>query len=503
MLDDSTPTPIAGTEGQPFVPVFSPDGRWVAFVATAEGRYLLKKVPVEGGAAITLARAADDLHPRFTSSESDLWWSGGQLVFANRSGILAMSDDGGPPQQLVSSNPTTEVVSSPQLIRGGSHVLFTVRRLGETGIQANTLVVQAVGSESRKVVVTGGARGRLLPSGHLAYSSGTNLVGVAFDEDRLEIVGDPIVLASDVTYWSVSDTGTLVYEPIPASTGTTILWVDRDGREHPIVTPSLAQVLNLRLSPDRSRLAFRMGDDIWLWTFARNTLTPLARPTTVEADPTWMPDGRRIVFASRPETAGRQILVQSADGSGTATIVTEPPGGWPSATSPDGKFLVFESIAIAGTLMLQPIDPPVLPKPLVKGNANVAEFSPDGRWIAYQSSESGRVEVYVQPFPAVETGRWQISTGGGGQPLGSPAGRELFFVDGTGTLLAVPVDTRTGFVAGTPKTLFSVNQFGFRITGAKRNYDVSLDGRQFLFSRRSTAGASIEIVTNWFEEIAT
>ena len=216
-----------------------------------------------------------------------------------------------------------------------------------------------------------------------------------------------------------------------------------------------------------------------------------------------MPDGRRIVFASRPNDADRQILVQSADGSGTATIVTEAPGGWPSATSPDGKFLVFQTVTAPNSLMLQPIDPPGVPKPLVKTTSNNPAFSPDGRWIAYQSSDSGRGEVYVQPFPAIDTGRWQVSTGGGGQPLWSPAGRELFFIDATGTLLAVPVDTRTGFVAGTPKTLFSVNEFGFGVTGAGRNYDVSLDGKQFLFSRRSTASGLITIVTNWFEEIAT
>ena len=153
--------------------------------------------------------------------------------------------------------------------------------------------------------------------------------------------------------------------------------------------------------------------------------------------------------------------------------------------------------------MLQEIDPPSVPKPLVKSTSNNAAFSPDGRWIAYQSSESGRGEVYVQPFPAIDTGRWQVSASGGGQPLWSPAGRELFFIDAAGNLMAVPVDTRAGFVAGTPNMLFSVSQFGFGVTGAGRNYDVSLDGKQFLFSRRSTTQGSITIVANWFEEIAT
>lgn len=497
-LSDASPVAIPGTEGSPLVPAFSRNGRWVVFVTTADGVFPIRKVPLEGGTAVTLTTAAQDLHPSFIAGESDLWWGDGRVIGVNKSGIIAISENDGTRQQLVSSDPAKEVLSSPQLIRDGKYVLFTARRLGESGPQAQALMVQGLGSTDRKVVVTGGVRGRLV-AGHLMYSSGTNLVAAPFSEERLEVTGEPKVLAAGVTRkWAVSETGTVVYESAPVSSGSTLWWVSRDGREHPIEAPPLPAVSNIRLSPDGSRLAFSSGGDIWVWTIGGNTMSRLnVQAKTLEYNPAWMPDGRRVVFDSGPELVRRQILVQSADGSGSPALMSDVPGGWPNAVSPDGRFLVFHDVSWPQSLMLQPITPAGPPRSLVNGASLNAEISPDGRWIAYQASESGRWEVYVQPFPAVAGGRWQVSRDGGEQPLWSPSGSELFFITAAGLLVSADVDTRNGFVAKTPKALFSVDRFAVRPrAGAIRGYDISRDGKQFLFTR-APVFAPITLVMNW------
>jgi hypothetical protein len=193
--------------------------------------------------------------------------------------------------------------------------------------------------------------------------------------------------------------------------------------------------------------------------------------------------------------------MRSADGSGAATVLTPKPGGWPNTVSPDGKFLVFHTIGIFPSLMLQPIDPIGPARLIVKGPALNAEFSPDGRWLAYESSETGRTDVYVQPFPAIDTGRWQVSLNGGRQPVWSPSGRELFYVSQENVLTAVPLESGASFVAGKPVALFPAGQYTPGSTGGIRNYGVSADGKRFLVTKRPAGSATITVVTNWFDEV--
>jgi serine/threonine protein kinase/Tol biopolymer transport system component len=508
-LDDPKPVAISGADGTPYAPTFSPNGRSIAYLARdlREAAWVVKKVPAEGGPVITLAKlSSDHIHPNLSPTELDLSWGGSQIFLGGKNGVFAVPESGGTPQLIVPADPAKEVVSSPQLIAGGRQILFTVRRLDATGPQANSIVVQTLGTNTRQALVVGGAHGVLLPTGRMLYISGSNLMGVAFDAARAAVTGEPAVLTSDVTQrFEVSDAGTLVYEPTAGAAGPpTIVWVDRSGREEPVVTSSLPAIGNMRLSPDRTRIALTAAGDIWIWTFARHTMTRLSlTPTTVEYNPAWMPDGRRIVFDSGPQgaAADRQILLRQADGGGSARVISAAPGGWPDAIAPDGKYLMFHTLGALPSLMLQSIDPAGQPTLIAKSVALNADFSPDGRWIAYQSTESGRFEIYVQPFPAIETGRWQVSTEGGRYPLWSATGKELFFLSDANMLMATPIDPRSGFTYGTPVSLFPVGQYGQGSGSVIRNFDVSADGKKFLFVKQTVTTPPIAVVTNWFQEV--
>jgi eukaryotic-like serine/threonine-protein kinase len=502
-LDDAEPHAIPGTNEAPVLPAFSPDGSYIAYRTSdkADG-YALKKISVTGGTAVVV-RTGDDWRPsqNLLTREFGLAWSGNQLMFVDSRGIQAVADTGGPSRSLVSTDGSTEVASSPQLLADGQRVLFTLRN---PDTAANSIVAQALDGSDRRLVLQAGADARLLPTGDLVYSSGSDLLAVRFDERRLAVIGRRVVVASDVARgWDVSTTGTLVYERAPdAGDPPTLVWVDRQGREETIAAPSLHGAGNVRLSPDRTRIALTSGGDIWLWNVARETATRLTMTSGAqESNAAWFADGRRLVFESGPinqPAAPRQIFVSQADGSGSKTVITREGGGWPDAVSPDGKYLVFHSMGYFPILMLQRLDPVDAPRPLLSIRSMNGEFSPDGRWIAYQGFDSGRWEIYVQPFPAVESGRWQVSSGGGSRPLWAPNGRELYYLDGSQRLMAVPVESGATFAMGNPTVLFAAD--GYTMT-APRNYDVSRDGSKFLFTKRRVTDPVIMVVTNWFDEL--
>jgi serine/threonine-protein kinase len=497
---------IPGTREAPILPTFSPDGSYIAYSASDKAdKYALKKISATGGTAVTVRtgddfRASDNLLTR----EFGLAWFGNQLLSAESRGIKTVPDTGGASQSLVSVDGKTEVASSPQLLADGKRLLFTLRKPDKPGVEANTIVAQAVDGSDRRVVIEAGAGARLLSTGHLIYSGGSDLLAVRFDERRLAVIGHPVIVAREVARgWDVSTTGTLVYERAPDPWDpAALVWVDRQGRERTIAASALPGGGNVRLSPDRTRIALTAGGDIWVWSMARETATRLTLTTdAAESNPAWLPNGRRLVFESGPinhTAAGRRIFVTQADGSGSKTDITGEPGGFPDAVSPDGKYLVFHTMGYSPTLMLQALDPPGAPRPLLSGRCMNLEFSPNGRWIAYQGFDSGQSEIYVQPFPAVESGRWQVSSGGGSRPLWAPNGRELFYLDGSQRLMAIPVESGAMFAMGKPTLLFAAG--GYTMT-APRNYDVSLDGSKFLFTKRRITDPVIMVVTNWFDEV--
>ena len=234
--------------------------------------------------------------------------------------------------------------------------------------------------------------------------------------------------------------------------------------------------------------------------FRRLTFT-----TTPEYNPAWMPDSRHVIFDSRNEAGLVQIMKKAADGAGPSEVIVPAPAGYPNTISGDSRFLVYHTAAQQPIAMLWPLTTggPVRPLVPVKTPTALfnAETSPDGRWIAYQSSESGRFEIFVRPFPETDKGQWQVSSSGGAYPHWAPGGRELTFIAGGGALSSVAVAVSATFAHELAASLFQAGQYH---TDAARNYDVSRDGKRFLFVKNVSAAnrPSMVVVSGWIHEVS-
>ena len=309
-------------------------------------------------------------------------------------------------------------------------------------------------------------------------------------------------------HFSFSSLGSLLY--IPGGIGgteRTLVWVDRQGAVEPLAAPP-RRYNAPRLSPDGQRLAVEIlgaNLDVWIYDIPRGTLTRL----TFEANnqlPIWAPDGKRLAFAS--DRAGpANLFWKLADGSGAAErLATSEHGNHPDSWSSDGQALAFhEHHPTTGRdVWVLPLEGERQPRPFLRTPFNEASpvFSPDNRWLAYGSGESGRREIYVQPFPG-PGGKSQISTEGGTEPVWPRNGRELFYRNGE-RMMAVEITTEPTFSAGSPRLLFEGRQFSFS-AGFGANYDVTSDGQRFVMMQASEqqqeAATQINVVLNWFEEL--
>ena len=431
---------LSGTDGA-FGPFFSPDGQWIAFFAGGK----LKKVPVSGGAAVTLADAPN--------GRGGDWGDDGTIVFepdiAAGTSLLSVSSAGGKTQPLTKLSDGEVTQRWPQVLPGGKAVLYTGHNDGRGFDEAN-LVVQPLPDGAPRILRRGGYHARYLPSGHVVYVNNGTLLAAPFDLNRLELVGEPVPVLEDVAattrsggaQFALSDSGTLVYvRQQGADDQIALHWMDREGKTTPMrVTP--ARWNSPQFSPDGSRLALDILDergqnDIWVYDWARDSLSRLTFDVSIERRPVWTEDARRITFSSgRP--GNNALYWQRADGSGQVQRLTEGKnaqiaGSW----HPSGKILAFHETDVETRidLMLLPIEGDEVSgwkpgKPTVFLQTPTSEsqpaFSPDGRWLAYASDESGRNEVYVRPFPG-PGGKWQVSIDGGTEPAWSRTRRELFY----------------------------------------------------------------------------
>jgi len=471
---------------------FSPDGKWLGFSAGGK----LMKVSMDGGAALSICEAP---YPRGVT-----WSDNGTIVFAPQfgtSGLSQVSAAGGKPQPITSRDPTAEEEADrwPQLLPGGRAVLFTAwnRNLDDAQI-----IVQRLDTHERRIILQGGTDARYVPSGHLVYARAGTLMAVPFDLSRFQMTGEPIPVAEDVSLategvaqFDISRTGSLVYVPGDLQdNGRRLVWVDRKGEEQPLEAPP-RNYLNPRISPDGKQVAVVVqgaNDDVWIYDIPRQTSTRLTSQAR-SLNPIWTPDGKRIIY--RSSRAGiLNLFWKAADGSGEEERLTVSQSNqWPSAVSPDGQALAF--VSSGRDLWILPLIGERKSRPFqqTRFNENSASFSPDGRWLAYTSDESGRNEVYAQPFPGGGR-KVQISTEGGEQARWARSG-ELFYRNGD-KVMSIALTTQPALVAGKPRIVFEGRYEG--------TYDVSPDGQRFLMIKageHATSATQINVVLNWFEEL--
>jgi serine/threonine-protein kinase len=529
-LDQLHATALSGTD-YPGVPFFSPDGRWLGF--WADGK--LKKIAVTGGAAIPLADAPE--------LRGGTWGEDGTIVFGSsrstRTRLLRVSASGGPAEPLAALAEGEVLQSWPQILPGGKALLYSSSRILRAYNDAN-IVVQPLPAGAPKVVHRGGFHGRYVPSGpwaprndeggHLVYIHDGTLFAAPFHLGRLEVTGPSVPVLAGVAsntltggaQFAVSASGTLVYRTGPMiGGGLTLSWMDRDGKTSPLGVTA-AVWANLQFAPDGQRLAMEIRDgttDIWVYELSRDTLTRLTTDPADDRKPVWTADGRRIAFASaRGDKSTLNLHWQRSDerGAGAAERLTESANEQqPFSWHPSGRFLAFEE-ARPGTgrdVMILPVEGNETsgwktgrPYAFVDGPSFDGKpmFSPDGRWLAYSSTESGsgRLEVHVRPFPG-PGGTWQVSTLGGEDPVWSRSKPELFYsFNGQMSVAAYTVQGDV-FRAGKPQ-IWSGTRFQTR--GPGRMFDLHPDGKRFVLSPAvQTPGAGrldqVTIVIDFFDEL--
>ncbi len=498
-MDTGESKAVPGSE-RAEMPFFSPDSKWVAFF-TPDGPKI-RKAPINGGPAVTIYDFGDRLAIR--SLIGGDWGSQGDIILGNSEGpLLRMPDTGAPPQPIVNSGKLEGGEFWPAFLPGGKAVLFT------TGLMPNSQIGALTLATGRRQIVAKGTDPRYAPSGHLIYQQGTTLMAMPFDPERMEATGAAVPMVEDVLQvdqfagrtgadYSFSNTGSLVFVSASAqSEPLKFVWVSRNGVEQSLAAEARAYV-QPRISPDGKRIAVGITEkdnQVWLYDLSRQAFTRLTFQGTNNLAPFWTPDGKRIVFTSN-QGGQRNLFWQLADGSGGGERLARSQYlQVPGSISPDGQILAFSEVNTTTNydIWTLRLNSPSLEsgqahqaQTFLKtpANENAPQFSPDGRWLAYASDESGLYEIYVQPYPG-PGGKWQISTDGGREPRWNRNGRELFYRIGR-KMMAVEISTQPTFSAGTPKTLFE-GEYRLLQTSTP-NYDVTADGQRFLMLKPSERG---------------
>ncbi len=505
-------TAMPGTEGGRS-PFFAPDGRQLGFVV---GNRLLV-APLDGGPPV--------VHAEGLTGWSPTWGADGYIYGLNQGfdpaglGIWRLAARPGAPLEPVTALDTAageRQHSRAELLPRGDAILFSI-----VYSDGRSAIAVAEVRTGRHTVLVSGVRARFARSGHLLYStSDGKLWSAPFDDRARALSGTPAIVGERLRStvvgpldFAVSATGTLAYVVDDASDLRELAWVSRDGRTQPVDSAWKGAFVSPALSPDGSRLAVTVREaasaDIWVQPTGGGPRTKLTFGTIPSEDPAWTPDGRSLTYLAGTASTG-DVWSRQVDGAeGPRRLLASARPISEQLWSPAGGWLVVRTTTPtpgAGDILAlrPPLDTTPVPIVATRHSEYTPTLSPDGRWLAYVSNETGNTEVYVVPFPTPGSAKWQVSTRRGYAPRWSRRGGELFYIDGEANLVAVQVTTAPAFSLGRTTVLFSAADF-VNAGISRRNYDVARDDQRFLMVRRArgSASAQVVVVENWFHELET
>ena len=540
--DEVSARPLAGTEGGSG-PFFSPDGAWIGFVAHGQ----LRRIPSTGGASI---KVAESVRPDYNQGA---WLEDGSIFYYDVQAHALL--------RLRSGEATSKVIASPAALGGrvpwlptplpaARGVLFTAHLLtcvGPVSCRPSRVYVYDARKDTVRALFDDAIGAWYVPTGHVLYltSSGT-LMAVQWDNAALAATGRPVPILDGIQApgFMLSDEGTAMYllgrpefapGPVP---NAAVVWVDRSGHVVPVdpswqvntggnypgADSSEESSWGLALSPDGRRIAMtlltNLGMDIWVKQLPTGPVSRLTLHPGQDRAPAWTPDGRSITFLSNrpisPDTTRRAnpfaLWEQAADGTGEPRLLWGKDAPTDGFWSPDGRWIVLSATGSTGAstggdiLAAQPgVDS--APRRIVATGYEEkgAALSPDGHWLAYVSNEQGDNEVFVRPFPDVNRGKWQVSSGGGSAPVWAHNGRELFYVGG-GNMNVVTIPPGSPFTAQPPRVLFAIPDRVRAGSLARGTFAITPDDQRFLMVRDNSweemAGTpALVVVENFFDEL--
>jgi Tol biopolymer transport system component len=498
---------LEGTQGATY-PFWSPDGRSIGFFADGK----LKRVELAGGQPHVLCDAPN--------GRGGTWNRDGEILFTPDSlglGLFRVSSTGGSPVEVTKLDTSRFEESHrwPVFLPDGKHFLYLAANFGDQ-LEKNAVFLGSLDSQERRLLVSSSANAVYAEPGYLLYlRDNKTLVTQQFDRRRYVLNGEAHPLSDEVLYFaqvdravfSASSGDLLVTQTGNAVSLSQLTWFDRTGKVAGMVGESRSYG-NVRLSPDGLRVAEDQTDPdgrnthIWIHEPGRGATTRLTFEPSFHSAPIWSPNGKEILFGSNRKL-GFQLYLKNADGSGAEEVVADlgvetQLNAWD--WSRDGKHILVRKVNELWYVSW----PGRVVKPLLQTKWTVrnAQFSPDGRWMAYASNETGRMEIYVVPFPTA-SGRWQVSSAGGQEPRWRQDGKELFYISAEGKMMAVQVTTGASFEASSPVALFQTHRRQPVSAQDVFSYDVSGDGQRFLILTKVDEGnpAPLSVLLNWSSEM--
>ncbi|HUO52112.1 MAG TPA: LpqB family beta-propeller domain-containing protein, partial [Gemmatimonadaceae bacterium] len=504
---DVRPTPISGTDGA-YNPFFSPDGRNIGFIINGN---VVRVLPLEGGAALTLTDKAN--------TSGGAWGDDGYIYFETDSGIARIRAGGGATEPVYQLSAKDKEVGAefPSVLPGATGIIFRVRATGQSPAEFNVVGVPLPHGAPK--VLTHGVFATYASSGHLVVvSSDGKLIAFPFDAKKLEITGPPVGLYENLEARpfaapvALSKTGTLIFATASTSALRDVVTVTREGlarQVDPAWAPQGA-ITSLRLSPDGKRLAVTVVKgaqaDVWVKELPAGPFLKITFGDSAYSRPQWSSDGKSVLFIGGPDVSGGAPFSKPANGVGDLKLLYRGTMNFGEvAQSPDGKWLLLRRVlgetGNGDIFALKAGDTALVPLVATPAREGTMSVSPNGKWLAYVSDESGAFEVYVRPFPNVGSARWQVSTAGGVDPMWAHNGRELFFRDGKDQLVAASYRESPEFSVTQQKVLFPLT--AYPRSGALPGYDPAPDDRSFYMLRETSATEPSELIVteHWFGEL--